>query len=259
MEGISIGILNYNGGGVLKDCISNVVRQDFTCPYQVFVVDNGSTKDISETICRFNGVTVVPADNQHGFITGVNKVFEMATFETVVFLSYDVMLESAGDSLQTVWEMYSRGGEKAIVQPIVLEMDGSIQNAGQWWAWPGYGITLKKPQGEVPMITTTAFMMNKSAFAEIGPFDPLFAPAYYENVDYALRAKRLGYKFYCHDWWRVRHYTSLAFSKRYDKRQIRRYYQINRKKVVAKHYAGLDRKLRLAALTAGDAIREVLP
>lgn len=258
-SGITFSILNYNGGNVLNECLRAVYvevdklrKRDI--PVEVQLVDNGST-DFSHEAAYLNyGIdSLIEADNKYGFITGVNESFERAKHGLVFFLSYDVILKSF--ELKNNFHFHFH---KRIIQPLIYDMGWRVQNAGQSFVWPGYAVTSKtiKNFKEIPYFSTTAFLMSRESFREIGEFDEDFAPAYYENIDYSIRAKKLGYKFYSTAEIRCFHYTSLAFSKRYSKSKISKFYQINQRKLIRKHYHGLDKWLRLAVTALFNVLFE---
>lgn len=263
MDGLTVVILNYNGGKILRECLDAVLAQKLPTEHEILVIDNGSTDGSGETAkVLYPKIRLVTSDNKYGFITGVNESFKHAKYNVVFFLSYDVILNKQDKNAEsviysTMRNFFSDSSLKAIVQPVIYDRGGYIQNAGQKWLWPGYGITSKKIKHEIDMFTTTAFLMSKDSFNLIGEFDNQFSPAYYENIDYGLRAKKLGFRFFCTPFIRARHYTSMAFSKKYNGKRIREFYQINRKKIIRKHYTGISRLTRLLTINILDFFRNL--
>ena len=256
MEGLTISVLNYQGKEVLQPCLDSILAQEIPKPYDIQIIDNASTDgSAEEAFSKYQEVKyLIHADNKYQFITGLNESFKQARYEDVLFLSNDLILEKG--SLSTLVDTYRRL-DKVIVQPVFKTLEGKIQNAGMDMLWPGYGVSNKilgefGPFFETEVFATTAFIMSKSAFKEIGLFDERFAPAFMEDVDYSIRATGLGYRLLVDKTSSMRHYTSHSFSKRYSHRQIEGFYHQNRIKLIEKHHRGLQRIIRRTAMNFLD-------
>ena len=170
MDTLTISILAYNNGKVLEECVKAVLSQKLPEEYEIQIIDNGTDDSTSAILNKYEIDKVIHTDNKYGFITGVNKSFEWARNNLVLFLSYDVILfDSDLSNLNPL--------SKSIEIPIIYDMDSNVQNTGMKWYWPGYGISTKHLSNETDIFTTTAFLMTKQSFQNIGDFDEQFAPA----------------------------------------------------------------------------------
>src|SRR5207244_11868065 len=72
MPRVSIVIVNYNGGALLRECAVSVAAQTFR-DVETIVVDNGSTDD-SLDVARgaLGAATIVRLDTNRGFARGNN-------------------------------------------------------------------------------------------------------------------------------------------------------------------------------------------
>lgn len=249
MDPVSLVILNHNGRDVLKHALQSAY---INRPHEIIVVDNASTDD-SWKIAYEWGARVVHADNEHKFITGLNEAIRSVKTDIILFQQEDVQL--ADNALSQMQIALSLFGWNNIYQPVLRNIDGSINHAGCAYVWPGLGIGYQIVQNvvpyRVPLFSTACFMMHKVIWSTQGLFDELFSPAYYEDVDYSIRNN-----FNCYvvpDAHGV-HLSTFTFHKTHSKQQLAEYCKVNRRKLVNKHYRGLDRLARLAALSAIDLI-----
>lgn len=251
MDGLSIGILSHNGYKVLEECIECIISQELPKVCEIFVVDNNSPSEVEEDTAMRYGFRLIKADNKYHFITGLNTVFREAKYRTVLFVSNDVFFRPGA-----IMNLYNASKFHDIIQPVFYGMDGKIQNAGMNYIWPGYGIGRKKKTDIVnsykDMVTTTAIMIDKSAFIKIGEFDTQFDPAFCEDNDYSIRAWELRINTYIVPTSEADHGTSHTFSRMKMDKTISQICHENRLKVIKKHFKGLDKWSRLIAMNLID-------
>ena len=93
----------------------------------------------------------------------------------------------------------------AIAAPPLLTPDGKLEEAGATVNSKGVTVGLGGARSSVPYdeamadrdityASAACWLLRRSAFAAVGGFDPHFAPAYYEDVDLALRLKESGFR-----------------------------------------------------------------
>ena len=91
----------------------------------------------------------------------------------------------------------------AIAAPPLLTSNGDLEEAGATVDADGVTIGVGGNRSEVPYAdamrerdvtyaSAACWLVRRSAFETIGGFDPLFVPAYYEDVDLALRLADVG-------------------------------------------------------------------
>jgi len=252
MDSISIVVLNYNGKDVLQECLVSVLTQKAPND-ELIIIDNEST-DGSEEIGKKYG-TVVLENNKFQFIGGLNKAFEYAKNEKVLFLSNDLILKYGFiDNIRK--EITS----DRIVQPVFYTSEG-IQNAGADFLYPMLGMArrnLYSLLSHTSVFATTAFGMTKTTFKNIGKFDENLAPAFLEDIDYSLRAKKLGIDLIVvgNAW--CFHHTSHAFGKKYGKPNISKFCEKNRVYLIRKHYKGFNKYLRLVIMKGLQLCKSLL-
>ena len=223
---LTVAILNYNGRDIIEGCVETVLRQTVP-PDEILLIDNSSTDD-SWKLVEKDVTRVVHADNRHRFITGLNTAFAESQFGQVFFMENDVFLHPK--LFETI--PYSRN---TIINPTFLDMHG------------------KPYKAEKEGFFTAAFMMHKEMFEKVGAFDVKLSPAYYEDVDYAIRAKRKGFKIMQTTGTAI-HRANWSFSKVFSKKDMSEMCQRNRVYVIKKNYRGWERRWRLAVATCVNIV-----
>ena len=97
MPRVSIVIVNYNGGALLRECAVSVAAQTFR-DVETIVVDNGSTDD-SLDVARgaLGAATIVRLDTNRGFARGNNLGIGRARGDLVLTLNNDACLAPTCD------------------------------------------------------------------------------------------------------------------------------------------------------------------
>lgn len=85
---ISVVIPAYNAAGTIGAAIESCLRQTLP-PYQVIVVDDGSTDSTSEIAIQYKGVFVITSDKNSGPSAARNIGIGAATGDIVAFLDSD--------------------------------------------------------------------------------------------------------------------------------------------------------------------------
>lgn len=200
-------VLNYNGKEVLERCLLSIKAQTKQ-PDEIIVIDNASTDESWKISDKF-GIRVVHADNEHKFITGLNVAFSLVK-DICFFISNDVFLDSR--CIEHLLEE-----ESQIVWPRFFSENGKEFEKGK------------------RSIMTAAFMMRKETFRMIGKFDTNLAPAYYEDLDYSIRSKKLGITLTQCKFAFCSHHASHSFSKSYHKKAISKICRKNLWYLIKKH------------------------
>jgi len=97
----SICIANYNGVGVIEDCLNSVFAQDCDFPFEVIVHDDASS-DGSADIVRdhYPNVTLIASNENVGFCVSNNRMAAAARGKYILLLNNDAALFP--DALRTL-------------------------------------------------------------------------------------------------------------------------------------------------------------
>lgn len=118
MKTLSVVLLNFNGKHHLESFLPSVVEH--SAPYEVVVVDNGSSDESLEFVkSNYPQVSVIAFQENHGFSGGYNKALEVITSEYVVLLNTDV--EVSKNWIQPVLDRLKADKSIKAAQPKILD------------------------------------------------------------------------------------------------------------------------------------------
>lgn len=191
-------IPNWNGEHRLPFLLASLQEQTER-PWEVLVVDNGST-DASKRVTEGTpGLRWIGLDRNHGFARAVNQGIGEAKGEAVAIVNNDVKL--APDCLQLLAGALS--GTVAFAAPKILMADGPARIDGTFdltsrgfCSWrAGHGLPASaevwnrpRPISSAPM---TAALFRRDVFDRAGLLDEQFG-SYLEDVDFGLRCALSG-------------------------------------------------------------------
>lgn len=199
---VAVIIVSYNSAEVIATCLTAVFESDYKNT-QVIVVDNGS-RDSTRSIVRerFPDVTLVDAGRNLGFAGGCNVGFKVTDAPIVLLLNDDAVVRP--DAITKMVELANSSRDIGIVGCKILYPDGErLQHAGA--AVLPNGLTRHYGYGEpdtgqydrvfdCAYVTGAAVAIKRELLERAGLFDAGYYPAYFEEVECAERARRLGYR-----------------------------------------------------------------
>jgi len=192
--GISVVIPAWNGQAFLADCLTSL-RQHTQVDYEVIVVDNGSRDRTVEVAGGYSEVRLISNLVNQGFSRAVNQGIKAACHEVVFLLNQDTV--ALGDWARPILKRFEDCERVGIVGCKLLYPDGTLQHAGGRVIEPTFDtehLRRDDPGAEIDYVTGAAMAIHSTCLAEVGLFDEGFFPAYFEDVDYCLRAEALGWK-----------------------------------------------------------------
>lgn len=194
---LSVVFVTYGTGPILIEGISALVDSLAASGtrYEVVVVDN-EHPDRPDRACVHllldtAGVRVVRPNVNLGFGGGCNLGIERARGSMICLLNPDV--EVGGDWLTPLLAAVDDGA--AIAAPVLLNPDGTVQSAGhQLFADASTAPITDAPTtlGRPDYASAACWVLSRATYDACGGFDTAFFPAYYEDVDLALRARAHG-------------------------------------------------------------------
>jgi GT2 family glycosyltransferase len=215
---LSVVIVNYNSGKVLRTCLSSVFRETRDLAFEVILVDNASSDGSVDEVRRdFPLVRIICNPENRGFAAANNIAIREATGEYVLLLNPDTEIRD-GAVQKTVAFMDSRPGA-GIAGCTLLYADGSAQPSVRGfpsvlgafldatflhmllprsWIVRGTGIASFDPSRaqEVDWVIGAYFLFRRSLVERIGLLDEQFW-IYGEETDYCQRARDAG----CATWY----------------------------------------------------------
>lgn len=199
---ISVIIPTYNGLELLKKLIPSLLN--FVPNLQedeIIIVDDGS-KDGAEDYLReaFPQIKVILLQENVGFGKACNLGVSRASHDLVLILNNDVSIDSDFLSKALLPFNGPGGGDQKLfaVTCRVLKEDGWLPYHGRNEALFQRGEIAIKPladeKGSIFFASGVMMAFRKEIFLELGGFDDLYHPFYWEDVDLCYRALKRGYK-----------------------------------------------------------------
>jgi hypothetical protein len=206
MPRVTVIVLNWNGLDDTLDCLEHLRRLEYP-EYDVVTVDNGSTDGSPEAIReRFPEVTLIETGQNLGFAGG-NNVGMRYALETgadcVLLLNNDTQV--APDALGHLVEAVQADPRAGVAGPTIYYYDQpeviwSAGGAVDWRRGGTWMVGLNEqdtgqfglvPRG-VDFVTGCALFARKGVLEQAGLLDERFF-MYYEEVEWCLRARRVGF------------------------------------------------------------------
>jgi GT2 family glycosyltransferase/glycosyltransferase involved in cell wall biosynthesis len=227
----------YAGLDDVRRCVDSVIRHapSTTTPFELLIIDDASPEPelselVDQTAARDLGFAVEVVRNPHnrGFVGSVNLGFDHAAGDVVVLNADTVVTEgwldrlvdaASADGVATVTPLTNSGSictlPRSIVDAFALDADSArIDECGAFLVRFGAGV---RPD----IITGVGFCMyvTRRALDLCGPFDEeAFGRGYGEEVDFCLRATRLGLRHLAEDSTFVYHRGGVSFADERDDR-----------------------------------------
>jgi glycosyltransferase involved in cell wall biosynthesis len=181
----SVIIPTYNRLPILQKCLQVLEEQDFTQPYEIVVVDDGSTDGtvqfLQDNVHDFPHVRLFE-QNHEGAAIARNTGIDLATGDTIVFIDSDLVVTPVFLSAHA---KALAGSDRAFTYGLVINTNN-----------------FEKPTSEkikIQDISTAFFATGNVAIAkhwliEAGKFDTSFRQYGWEDLELGVRLKNLGLK-----------------------------------------------------------------
>ncbi|MDQ1707116.1 MAG: hypothetical protein QOJ88_327 [Pyrinomonadaceae bacterium] len=221
---LSIIIVNWNGGELLRHAVESVVASRPALAYEVVVVDNASQDDslsllrattVSRTLLEQRRLRIIENHDNRGFGAANNQAFAATTTPFLFLLNPDT--EVTAGSIDRLLATVQSDPRIAAAGPRLLNADGSLQ-ISVWRnppaAWEillsqmklyrllprGYRGELllgghwdHKRERAVPMLSGAAVLVRRSVIETVGGFDERFH-MYGEDNEWCLRIVRANWQ-----------------------------------------------------------------
>ena len=202
---VSVIIACLRSAGVIRGALDSLAQNDAP-PTEVIVVSNGATDGTPDIVaCEYPHVRLIRLPRNLGYAGGINEGVKVARGEILVPLNDDTI--SQPTMLRHLVQPLLDHDDIGIVGAKILDADErTIQHAGAEIlanACTRHFGRGEKDEGqynaahEVDYVSGCVMAIRRRVFEQLGLFDDRYGPAYYEEVELAVRARRAG--------WRVRY------------------------------------------------------
>jgi GT2 family glycosyltransferase/glycosyltransferase involved in cell wall biosynthesis len=246
---VSIVIPVYDKIAYTSACLRSIAEHASAAPFEVIVVDDGSTDRTPERLANVEGIRTIRNAENLGFVGSCNAGAAAARGELVLFLNNDTRVTAGW--LDALVRCLDEAPEAGLVGAKLVYPDGRLQEAGGIVFSDGSGWNYGRfddPEDpryafrrEADYCSGAAIVLRTELFRRLGGFDARYAPAYYEDTDLAFAVRSAGLKVYCEPAAMVVHFegvtsgTDIASG-------IKRYQTLNHEKFVEKWKLALARQ-----------------
>ncbi len=190
---VTVVMVTYNRWDLSRQALT--LLAEVTEPrYEVVVVDNASVDGTADELDSIDGVRILRNPTNLGFGPANNQGAAMARGRYLVLLNSDAWVRPGW--LEPLVDIADADPGVAAVASKLLYPDGRLQEAGSiLWRDArvrnyGDGDVPNRPEylfrRTVDYASAACLLVRRSAFVEVGGFDPRFAPMYCEDVDLCL-------------------------------------------------------------------------
>jgi GT2 family glycosyltransferase len=198
MTTVAAVIVRWRGGDEIDRCLRSITTYGGPNVSRIVLVDSGSDDGGAERLtASFPEIDVVALERNLSFAHAANVGVRACSEEYVFLLNPDTELSS--DSVDILVSELDSRPQAAGVTPLLVSPDGSQQHRWQLRQLPTpFRLAIGRPGAPVfsstPAATTpvqqpaaAAWLVRRSVWTALDGLDPLYAPAWWEDVDFCVR------------------------------------------------------------------------
>jgi len=206
----------WNNKELTEQCLNSIFNSE-DCGYHIIIIDNASDLPASSYLKQISGsysdkVTLIRNDQNLGFTKAVNQGIKTSLADYVCIINNDIIVFD--NWLSEMITIADSSADIGIVNPAnnfgrPKPKDKSYQEYAR--------DKVKGRQGTyVETVTPVGFcyLIKREIINKIGLLDERFNPGYFEDTEYARRAKTAGYKAVFAKGAFVFHFEHASFKKR---------------------------------------------
>jgi N-acetylglucosaminyl-diphospho-decaprenol L-rhamnosyltransferase len=236
---LSVVIVNWNTKDLLRGCLTSLYDSEGDFSFETVVVDNCSSDGSAEMVREeFPQVHLIESEINGGYAYANNQGLRCFHARYYLLLNPDTVLPP--DALRRMLEFLDNHPEVGIAGPKLVMADGELDMAcrrsfptpensfyklfGLSRFFPNserfgrYNLTYLDPDqvAEVDSVVGAFMMVRREVVEEVGCLDEQYF-MYAEDLDWALRAKRAGWKVYYYPEVTVLHYKRQSSQQNKDR------------------------------------------
>jgi GT2 family glycosyltransferase len=233
----SLIIITYNNLALTRQCLQSIYAKTREPTFEVIVVDNasqdGTVEFLKELAATQPNVQLIFNQTNAGFARANNQGAQAARGEYLIFLNNDTIvtpgwLNGLIQHLQPpevgmVGPVTNSSGNESRIDVSYQDLSGVDEFAAC------YTRTHARETFEISVLAFFCVAMRRTVFEQVGPLDERFGLGTFEDDDYAIRIKQMGYKIICAEDVFIHHWGSASFAK-LDQREHFMLFMSNRKK-----------------------------
>jgi len=219
---ISVILPNYNGSHLLKENLPYLVESLGSITNEIIVVDDCSTDNSVDMLKqKYPDIKIIASELNEGFSATCNKGIKAAVNQLLCIVNTDVRFTP--DYFQNAIK-YFEDTSLFAVKGDIINYQGDISNITTTETAPvlyykkgflrfNHGIMPQDNEmtgkiNEHFVLLGCCFVCDRIKALELGGFDEIYSPYYWEDADLAMRALEKGYKLLYRPECRIYHKTS---------------------------------------------------
>ncbi len=199
---VSILLPVYNQLPITVECICSLVGHTDLSRHEIVIIDDCSEPAVGELLSSVAHVRYLRNEVNSGFLLSTRRAAEVARGQFLLLLNNDTQVTPGWlDALLLTFQQVDRLGA---VGPKLVYPDGLLQEAGAKVHRDGATRLIgnlddpSKPRYNylrpVDYCSGACLLLRREVYQQIGGLDPVYAPAYYEDVELCLRLRQAGYQ-----------------------------------------------------------------
>ena len=217
---VSIIIPCFNQFEFTIKCINSIsINTESSIPYEIILIDDNSSDDTSNIEDYYPEIRVIRNKENQGFLKNVNNAAKQARGEYIVLLNNDTIVLK--EWLSTSLHVFEHFDHVGAVGSKLIYPNGMLQEAGGYITkdehfgncgkfksifLPSYNYTR-----EVDYVSGACFLIKKQLWSDLGGFDDIYLPAYFEDTDLCMRIRATGRKVMYNPLSCVLHFESISY------------------------------------------------
>lgn len=215
---LTVAIINYETPDLTANCVRSIEANPPSEPFEVVVIDNGSSPATVEALRGLEGARLVETGVNGGFATGVNRCVAEAApdSDVIAVLNSDIEVQPA--ALDALAEGARRPGV-GLAAPVMLDRHGRVQRSGHrrfptlWTTWMSICVPLAYAQALLERVVPhpsslsvaeheaavrpahvmgAVMVVRREAWDQVGRFDEGFF-MYLEETEWQRRLRERGW------------------------------------------------------------------
>jgi GT2 family glycosyltransferase/glycosyltransferase involved in cell wall biosynthesis len=217
----SIIIVTYNNLALTKLCLESVFRNTEYPNYEIIVVDNNSTDGTPQFLQELNekhdNLVIILNSVNGGFAKANNQGIRLSQGEYLVLLNNDTIVPQgwlsrllahiSDPEIGLAGPVTNFAGNEAKID-VSYRTWAEMETFSQDFTWGHH-----QQIADIYMLAMFCVAMRREVYEKVGPLDEQFGIGMFEDDDYSMRVKQLGYRLICAADAFVHHFGQAAFGK----------------------------------------------